>query len=135
MELLETGAVRERFGIAENELPTIRAWLERNGIRWGIDGPHREAFAVPGFTQNSWRAGLDRLLLGYAWAGDGEALFEGILPDSDIEGGLADLLGRFAEFAGGLFERVPRLATPRSPKVWSEFLIALLSSFFSRRAG
>lgn len=130
LELLETRAVRERFGIEEPELETLRLWIERNNIRWGIDADHRASFGFPAFEQNSWRAGLDRMLLGYALPGDGHSLFEGVLPDPEIEGGPAELLGRLAEYVGLLFEMIPRLQAPRTLREWSETLGALVDAFF-----
>jgi exodeoxyribonuclease V gamma subunit len=131
VEILEARPVRERFGIAETDLDTIRGWIERTNIRWGIDAPHRTTFDLPGFEQNSWRAGLDRCLLGYALRGDGEDLFEGLLPDTQIEGNLAELLGRFADVTENLFQLIPRLGIPRTLAEWSETLRRLFETFFS----
>ncbi len=130
LALLETAAVRERFGFSEVDLVLVRDAVERNGIRWGIDGRHRAAFGVPAFEQNSWRAGLDRLLLGYALAGDGATLYESILPDAEVEGSLALLAGQLAQFVEGLFELVPGLTAPRSLREWSRSLRRLLDTFF-----
>ena len=37
-------------------------------MRWGLDAAHRAAFKLESFAQNTWEAGLDRLLLGVAMA-------------------------------------------------------------------
>jgi exodeoxyribonuclease V gamma subunit len=130
LALLEIGAVRERFGISEAELAQVRSGVERNSIRWGIDGRHRASFDLPPFEQNSWRAGLDRWLLGYALMGDSSRLCEGMLPDPEVEGSLAVLAGNFAEFAEELFEQVPALAASRTLREWSRALRRLLDTFF-----
>lgn len=130
LALLDAPVVRRRFGLTEADLPLVRSWTERAGIRWGIDAEHRAALGLPAFAQNSWRAGLDRLLLGYALPGDGGALFGGVLPEPAIEGSLAATLGRFVEFVERLFRHTPALAAPHPPAAWEQSLRALLDEFF-----
>ncbi len=76
----------------------------------------------PTFAENSWRAGLDRLLLGYAVPARGEKLFEGILAYDKIEGSLAETLGRFVEFIESLFATASALQAPRTLLQWQETL-------------
>lgn len=130
LALLDAPAVRARFDLSESDLPVIRNWIERTAIRWGIDAEHRTTFGVPAFAQNSWRAGLDRLLLGYALPGDGGTLFRDVLPEREIEGSLASVLGAFVDFAERLFRHAASLAAPRPPVVWERALRALLDEFF-----
>lgn len=133
LSLLETPAVRGRFGIAEPDLEILRTWIDETGIRWGIDSKHRASFGVPPFGENTWRAGLDRLLLGYALPAQEQHLFNGLLPYDDVEGGLAETLGEFAGFAELLFETVARLGQSRSPAEWSEVLLEIVNGFFESR--
>ena len=103
LALLESAPVREKFGIEEVDLELIRHWVEEVRIRWGEDEQQRAALGLPAWPENSWRHGLDRLLLGYAMAAHGEKLFRDVLPFDDIEGGAADVLGNFVEFLERLF--------------------------------
>jgi exodeoxyribonuclease V gamma subunit len=129
LALLEIQAVRQRFAIAESELDDVRRWVEDTGIRWGIDAAHRAAVGLPSFANNCWRAGLDRLLLGYALPGDGATLFGDILPYPEIEGGDAALLGRFVDFCEKLFRLIPALDAPRTLAEWEASLRELLDTF------
>ena len=95
-------------------LETIRVWIDKAAIRWGIDAVHREKIGLPAFAQNTWREGLDRLLLGYALAGGNRQLFQNILPCDEIEGGLAKTLGNFIEFSARIFETAQELETART---------------------
>ncbi len=54
-------------------------------------------FKLDGLAAGTWRAGLDRLLLGVTMTEDDQRLFEGVLPLDDVESGAIDLAGRFAE--------------------------------------
>ncbi len=131
LALLDLAPVRARFDISETDLPLIRDWTARAGIRWGKDAAHRASFDIPAFAQNSWRSGMDRLLLGFALPGDGEMLFDGILPEPVAEGSSAQTLGAFANFTATLFAQLDDLAAPRTAAEWTPALHALLDAFTS----
>ncbi len=127
-DLLSLPAVHQRFGIARDDLEIIRDWLVDTRVRWGIDRADRERNGLPPFGENSWRAGLDRLLLGYAMSGEGDWLFQGILP-YDLEGDGPRLLGQFLAFAETLFAAADRLRPPRTPGQWAEELGRIMAEF------
>jgi exodeoxyribonuclease V gamma subunit len=130
LALLETPAVRERFGLSEANLETVRAWIEETNIRWGIDAAHRGRLGLPKLSGNTWRDGLDRLLLGYAMAGRDEQLFRDILPFDDLEGADAIVLGHFAEFIECLVALVEMLGQPRRLDEWASALRGVADQFF-----
>ena len=130
MSILESVALQHRFELGEPDLEIIRSWIEKTGIRWGIDAAHRAQLGLPEFGENSWRAGLDRLLLGYAAPARDERLFEGILAFDEVEGNLAETLGHFADFAESLFATAARLQEPRPLGDWEEVLRQLAERFF-----
>lgn len=130
LNVLESPAVLHRFELAETDLETIRSWLDKAAIRWGIDAIHRADFDVPAFAQNSWREGLDRLLLGYAMPTRGQSLFHGLLPIDDIEGSLAQTLGNFIEFTDALFRAAAEVRAARSLPEWQTVLRRLVERFF-----
>lgn len=66
LDLLHVPAIRSRFGIEAADLGPVADWIERAGIRWGVDRSDRLANCTVGFEEYSWRQGLDRLLLGFA---------------------------------------------------------------------
>jgi exodeoxyribonuclease V gamma subunit len=129
--LLEAPAVRERFGLAENDLPLLRTWIEETNIRWGIDAEHRARLNLPELDGNTWRHGLNRLLLGYSMAGHNEHTFHSILPHDPIEGESAAVLGRFAAFAEKLFAAVASLSAERCLSEWATTGSQLLTDFFA----
>jgi exodeoxyribonuclease V gamma subunit len=128
---LETAAVRDRFQIAERDLRLIRRWIEETNIRWGSDGEYRAELGLPALDGNTWRDGLDRLVLGYAMNAGGEQLFASRLPYPDIEGDTANVLGRFAEYLESILSSVADLKSAhRSLKDWAAALRGLLDRFF-----
>ena len=130
LDILEVAEIRTRFGLDGSALETIRAWMEATGIRWGVDGEHRRRHGMPVYDDNTWRQGLDRLLLGYALPGDGTRLWEGMLPHDAVEGEQARILGRFVEFFERLVAAVERLELPHSLTGWLQECRRLMDEFF-----
>lgn len=130
MAILESGGVRLKFAFSETDLALISKWLKEVRIRWGINGQDRVEMGFPDFSENTWEAGLSRLLLGYAMPGQEMKTFGGILPYDQMEGNDVEVLGRLYEFTEKLFTTAACLDRPRTPKAWSEFLAALLEDFF-----
>ena len=126
---IESRAVRSRFSLAEADLELVERWVGETRIRWGIDGVSRKELGLPEFPENTWRAGLDRMLLGYALPGRDE-LFGEILPYDRIEGGEAEVLGNFLGFMEKLFASSGELTQPRTLEDWSGFLSRLFETFF-----
>jgi exodeoxyribonuclease V gamma subunit len=128
--LLEFPGIKERFGLLESDLKIIERWIRDTHIRWGIDRDSRLSAGLPGFSENTWRAGLKRLLLGYAMPGENRIMFDGILPYDNIEGDVAKTLGKFLEFLDRLFRWAQTLATPRKLGDWQKVLLSVLEQFF-----
>ena len=130
MAVLESPAVQKRFSLSEEDLDLIHLWVRDTRIRWGVDGESRKDLGLPDFSENTWRAGLERMLLGYSLPGQGEKMFKGILPYDKIEGSDAAVLGNLAAFSERLFALAKELDDPRSLKEWANFLSKVLDEFF-----
>ena len=123
VDFISREPVRGRFGFDEDALSQIERWLAGTGIRWGLDGAHRAAWKLEGIEAGTWRAGLDRLLLGVAMADHGD-LFAGILPYGDLSSGEVELAGRLAEMVDRLRAALDELAGPHSPQGWARALLS-----------
>ena len=131
-DILTTPAVRERFSLSEADMDEIHHWLQDTGIRWGTDAESRGDMGLPPLPWNTWRAGLERLLLGYALTAPQEGrLFQGILPYNQIEGSVTDILGRFLNFTDTLFLSVSALSEQRTLRDWNEYLLDFSDNFFA----
>jgi exodeoxyribonuclease V gamma subunit len=129
LEILECPQVMARFEITSDEPGRIREWLRDARVRWGIDGEHRSSLGFPPYADFSWRAGLDRLLLGYALAPDGDRLFGGTMPCDNIEGRQALALGRLATFISAAAGLSADLSAKQTLTGWSESLAAIATRF------
>ncbi len=130
MGILESKPVQQRFDLSESDVELIRNWIEKAWIRWGIDGAYRSEIGLPDISENTWKAGLDRLLLGYAMQGREEHMFAGVLPFDNMEGSETTVLGNFLEFTEQLFSQVKILKQSQTLEEWSVTLEGLLETFF-----
>ncbi len=130
MALLDSPSLIRRFSLSERDLDLIYQWVRETRICWGIDGAGKQGLELPPFTENTWRAGLERMLLGYAMPGRGETIFKAILPYDSIEGGDAAVLGNFMDFCERLFMLAGALGTHKSLREWGDFLAGALDHFF-----
>ncbi|MFQ5641118.1 MAG: exodeoxyribonuclease V subunit gamma [bacterium] len=131
LALLETEAVRTKFKLSQDDLDLIQSWVRETRIRWGQDAQQRVRLGLPELGQNSWRAGLDRMVLGYALPNEGDRLFDdAFLPYDQLEGNRVDVLGHLLDFIETLFEKVNALGEERTLRQWHQHLGALLEAFF-----
>lgn len=130
LHLLENPAVQARFQIRHGDLPALRARCERAGIRWGRDGAQRALqFQVPAFEENSWAAGIERLLLGVA-TGPVDDLVAGVLPVADTTSSRDEQLNRLLHFLQVLFAQLAGLQQPQPLAQWASRLEELLQALF-----
>lgn len=128
LDLLDVPALRARFGIDDNGLPTLRRWIEGAGIRWGLGREQKQSLELPGIEQNTWRFGLRRMLLGYA-VGDGDT-WHGIAPYGEVGGLDAALVGPLILLMDRLEQWWARMREPATPAQWHQRLQQLLIDFF-----
>ena len=110
LDLATADPIRRRFRFTDDDLARVTGWVTDAGIRWGVDAEQRGGFAMQGFAHNTWRAGLDRILLGVAMSGDDHRFLGRGLPLDDVGSGDIDLAGRLAEFVNRLQRCLERLA-------------------------
>jgi exodeoxyribonuclease V gamma subunit len=128
-DLLDVPALAARFGLSQEDLPTLGLWIEGAGVRWGLDTEHRAGLGLGAAgLQNSWLFGVQRMLLGYA-SGNG-ASFAGIEPFEEVGGLDAALAGSLAQLVETLLHWRAALAQSRSPAEWGVQARALLAAFF-----
>jgi exodeoxyribonuclease V gamma subunit len=131
MGLLESPAIRQQFNIDEQDVAVIEKWVRDLNIRWGIDALDRKDRGLPLFSENTWKSGLDRLLLGYALPGKDKHLFAGLLPYDHVEGEQGRVLGSFMDYFSCILNSVQILKTPKTLRDWSMHLHAIVECMFS----
>lgn len=129
IDLLEVPTIARKFGLAEDDLLTLTAWIKEAGIRWELDGRSKQQrWQVPPARHNTWQFGLDRMLLGYAMDATAGP-FDHILP-MDLDAGDAPLLGILCDFMEQLADYREQLSASHTVAQWRAILLAMLADFF-----
>ncbi|HPD61209.1 MAG TPA: exodeoxyribonuclease V subunit gamma [Thermodesulfobacteriota bacterium] len=129
MTILESPSVYRMFDLDEPDLDIIKRWVEQTGIRWGIDETTRVKRGLPLFSENTWRFGLDRLMLGYALPAKEEKTFHSILPYDQVEDSSVRIIASFLSFIEKLFSLTTSLGQARTLNDWSTVLRQILDAF------
>jgi exodeoxyribonuclease V gamma subunit len=122
LDLADREPVRRRFGFDDDELTRVRDWVAASGIRWGLDAGHRAPFKLAALGAGTWRAGLDRILVGATMTDDPPRLVGGVLALDDVESGAIDLAGRLAELVDRLDGALAALRGPQAVDGWARAL-------------
>ena len=122
LDLAASEPCRRRFGFTDDDLDRVGRWVARAGVRWGLDEEARAQFQMERFPHNTWRMGLDRILLGVAMSGDDHRHLGRGLPLDDVGSNEIDLAGRLAELVARLDECLTGLAAARTVAEWTERL-------------
>lgn len=128
LSIFENRFIHRNFGVEKEDVEEIRKAVISAGVKWGIDKFWRRSKGYHDFEQNSWRFGIDRLLLGYAVKGQGVDTFAGILPFDGIEGETARIIGRFLSFIDVIFEFKNEFFEKRTLQQWEDRLNGLLDA-------
>ena len=121
--------IAARYGLIEDDLVTISAWIARSGIRWGLSGEEKSSrWDLPPEQHNTWRFGLDRMLHGYAARAE-DGLIDGVLP-FDMDGGDVHILEALQLFIDDLSAWGTRLREPRSIPEWAVTVTELIETFY-----
>ena len=130
LQLLDSPSIRAKFNLAEAERPQLERWVQQAQVCWGKDESTPRDLGLPGHAQNTWRAGIERLLLGYALPPSGTEIFQGVRGCDAVEGSDMRLLGRFLEFLECVFALAAALRSPRRLSAWQTELTRAVAAFF-----
>jgi len=122
LDLAAWPPVRRRFGFDDDDLERLRRWVAESGVRWGLDAQHRDTYGLSTYPQNTWRAGLDRILLGVAMADEDRNWLGLALPLDDVGSNDVDLAGRLAELLDRLEAALDGLVGQKSAQDWLDLI-------------
>jgi exodeoxyribonuclease V gamma subunit len=122
LDFADRGPVRHRFKLQDDDLTRLEDWIAQTETRWGLDAPHRAPFKLDKLDANTWRRGLDRVLLGVTMTEDEQELVHDTLPLDDVESGAIDLAGRFAELLDRLTTVTRTLSEKHTIAQWAQHL-------------
>ncbi len=120
LELCARPGIAQRFGFAAEARERLVDLVERSGIRWGLSQAHRAGYGLQAFPQNTWFAGLQRMLLGVTLAETDLISAGTVLPMDDVESSDVELVGGLTELVGRLARLVTELQRPATLADWAE---------------
>lgn len=119
---------RQAAQLTEGEIETLEVLIDRVNVRWGYDDKARQALDLPSYEDASWRAGLDRLLLGAA-VGRVDELVLDLLPEAGDTAGDPEVLATFADWVDALNAEILEWRKDRTLREWSARLLAAVERF------
>ncbi len=120
LDLCATPPVARRFGFSPDDLERLHDLVHRAGVRWGLDAAHRSRFQMGEFRQNTWAAGLERLLLGVTMDETDQHFIGTTLPLDDVDAADVDLVGRLSELVARVNTLTAACNITQPVKAWVE---------------
>ncbi len=120
LELALRPAVARKFGFGADRRDRLVELVESSGVRWGLSARHREQFGLVGFEQNTWFAGLQRMLLGVTLDESELVTAKTVLPLDDVESTDVELIGGLTELIGRMVRVVDAFASSAPVAEWVE---------------
>lgn len=134
LDLCAHPAIAARFGFREDQRDRLVELVQRSGIRWGLSAAQRADYGLQQYPQNTWLAGVQRMLLGVA-LDENELVTAGtVLPMDDIGSSDVDLIGGLAELIGRLSRWLTTTSSPGTIAEWAQRCRAITESLVSLRA-
>ncbi len=118
LDICASAPVARKFGFSTDDLERLHDLVSRSGVRWGLDVEHRDRYGMGDFGQNTWAAGLDRLLLGVTMDETEQHFIGTALPLDDVDAGDVDLVGRFSECVNRIRYVTDACRRPRQVGDW-----------------
>ncbi|MCF6249173.1 MAG: exodeoxyribonuclease V subunit gamma, partial [Desulfobacula sp.] len=132
LDVMAYESIASKFGFETAGLINIEKMLADVNILWGKDGAHRESLGVPGFKENTWEFGLERLFMGMAMPEHYEYPVNGVLPCNWFEGSDLEVLGKLSRFCYTFFSCLKRLGQPKTIEKWCQTLIHICDTMMHR---
>jgi len=133
ISIIDTIPVKNKFLLTDEDISTIKKWVDQTGIRWGIDSNHREKVDNISYEENSWSKGLTQLLAGYSMFEEKGMSFLNIIPSNFINSGNSELLGKFIEITNIIFSIVNQNSKNNKKTIsnWADYINKLCDNLFS----
>ena len=120
LDLCAQPPVARRFSFTADDLDRLAQLVAASGVRWGLDMAYRKPYGLDHLGQNTWAAGLDRLLLGVTMDEEGNHFIGTALPLDEVDSSDVELVGRLAEFIDRLGTALTAFATDHPMPRWVE---------------
>ncbi len=122
LAFLSEPAVGYRWRFSTDDLEQFSEWTRSAAVRWGFDDAHRRYFGVTIADEvQTWRKGLDRLILGTMMANRDLRPSKDLL-GVEIAGARLDLFHKFVTVVEGIGQAVSDVRTARTLPQWMNWI-------------
>jgi len=111
-------AVMAHFGFVDTDIDRLSSLIWSSGIRWGVNPAHRAKEGMEGFPQNTWMAGLGRMVLGVALSEDDLAYQGTVLPLDAVDSDTVRLIGALGQIIAQVRTCCDQWSVPADPGTW-----------------
>ncbi|NNF53898.1 MAG: exodeoxyribonuclease V subunit gamma [Acidimicrobiales bacterium] len=130
LDFLSLPPVADAFMMDSDDLAQVERWLDITEIRWGLNEENRRRHDLPGLHTNTWKHGLNQLLVGMAINDDDLVLGPGEVPAAGVEGGGVATLNRLLAFVARLETIDAEWSRPDTIDVWNQRLSEAVTELF-----
>lgn len=133
-DLVHRDTIATQLRLTDDDITTVIDLLRDAGVRWGIDGQHRQAVSQNPDPSGSFAAGFDRIIVGLAVPNAGDRVLYDVAPYAALA---ADDMHRFLTvytFLNDLFTRVVTWREPRALGAWIDETVRLFDTVLSAPA-
>ncbi|MDH5727896.1 MAG: exodeoxyribonuclease V subunit gamma, partial [Gammaproteobacteria bacterium] len=128
-DVLHYPLIRANFELTQQDLSKLQFYMEKLAIYWGVDGAELAQQELPQHL-NTWDAGIQRWMLGYAMGDVSPNMFNDLLPMPDVDPGDSDLFSKFLLFYNKLLQLKSNLLEARSIEEWRQTCQQMVDDFF-----
>ncbi len=129
LSFLENEYIGTKFALTEDDIVKLAGWADDTRIYWGVDGKWKAGLGLPSCEENTWQAGINRMITGFLVQSRGELCMD-VLPYAGIEGADALVLGRFISFFNSLVSVSEILKKSMDTASWANALMEIVTMLF-----
>ena len=119
LRLVGFGSVMSQFGFSDADLDKISTLISSSGIRWGLNPAHRANQHMESFAQNTWMAGLGRMVLGVGLSED-DLVFKGtVLPLDAVDSDTVRIVEALGQIIAHVRMCCETWTAPAGPPEWA----------------
>ena len=131
LELCAHPGIARRFGFTADTQERLTELVTASGVRWGLNSTQRAEFGLGALPQNTWQAGLQRLLLGVTMSEQDLVSVGTVLPLDDIDSSDVELIGALTEVIGRLSRWLAEVSRPATLADWVQRCRAILADLIA----
>ncbi|MDR1078097.1 MAG: exodeoxyribonuclease V subunit gamma [Propionibacteriaceae bacterium] len=120
VDLCLSPPVQARFHLTPAQADRLPSLLAEAGVRWGVNATRRQTYGLADFAENTWQAGLNRLVLGVGLS-ERDLVWHGqVLPLDQVSGDQAGLVGLLLEISGRVRRLLDLCSSPAALERWRQ---------------